>query len=104
MDQREYELSDPLAKKVTYTLRKPVNVGGQLITEVTCREATVADLDGFEMGAGGRMRLGEIFGVIARCSGVPRPHLDKITAVDAWPMVQTFLPFLGFGEEDGASS
>lgn len=104
MLDKETAVSDPLAKKLTYVLRKPVNVGGNLLTEVTCREATVADLDGFQMGAAGSMRMGEVFSLIARCSGIPRPHLDKITAQDAWPMVQMFLPFLGFGEEGGESS
>lgn len=102
MKQNDTPAGDPLAPKLTYKLRSPVNVGGNLLTEVTCREATAEDLAGFKVGTDG-IELGEILDVIARCSAIPRPHLGKIKAHDALQMVQTFGPFLGLGAETGES-
>jgi hypothetical protein len=107
MDQHEAQSGDPLAKKRTYPLKQPVNAGGTILKEVTCREATAADLEDFslEIGQDGKtsIRIGDAMRVISRCSGIPLPHLGLVKTGDAIAMVGFFGPFCGLGAETGKS-
>lgn len=107
MQKSETASGDPLAKKLTYELKHPVNIGGTILKEVTCREATGADLEDYnlQIDQSGKfgIRIGDALRVISRCSGIPLPHLGLVKTPDVIAMVGIFGPFCGLGTETGES-
>ena len=84
----------------TYTLKKPILHGEQMLTELNIREPKAKDFRAFPVSG---QTVGDILNVMGKLCGQPTVVMDELCAEDVAEVASLFGGFMSAGQPTGST-